>query len=555
MKIIECVPNFSEGRDSAVIGRIADEIRDTEGASLLDIDPGKDTNRTVMTFVGEPGPVLEAAFRAFKKAFELIDMSRQRGSHPRNGALDVCPIIPVSDISKTECVALSKELGERVGRELGIPVYLYAESASVPSRIRLPDLRKGEYEALPEKIKDPGFVPDYGPAVFNKRFGAAAVGVRDFMLAYNINLNTKNKKAATEIAMNIRESGRARRDSDGKIIRDPEGKPLKIPGKLKFCQAAGWYIDEYGYAQVTTNLHNFGETGLHTVFEEVSREAGKLGLRVTGSELIGLAPKEALLQAGRYYLEKQGSNTGITEAEIIHNAVLSLGLNDTSPFNPTERVIEYCIAKDKDSLSDMTLKEFVELLGSSSPAPGGGSAAALFSAVSASLVSMVANLTYGRKKYKRRKRLMEDISIKAHQLKSESVELIDKDTEAFNLYMKALKMGKKTDAEKESRSIALEEAGKQAALVPLETLKTAAELIDLACEVVKKGNTNALSDGAVGAEAAAAAAEGAYLNIRINLASLKDKNFIAKTAEESQRIITIIRKTKSRVLAYAHKQI
>ncbi len=553
--IIECVPNFSEGRDKSIIDQIAEMIRQTEGATLLDVDPGADTNRTVVTFVGSPEGVLEAAFQAVKKASELIDMSKHHGAHPRMGATDVCPLIPVAGITDEECIELAKQLGERIGKELSIPIYLYGKAAAKPARVRLPDIREGEYEALSNKLKDPAFKPDFGPTKFNSKSGATAVGVRDFMLAYNINLNTKDRGLAREIALNIRESGRIKRNKAGQIVRDRAGKAVKIPGKLKFCQAGGWVIEEYGYAQVTMNLHNYKVTGFHTAFETVRKEASKLGLRVTGSELIGLTPKQALLDAGIYYLKKQGKNIGIPEKEIIHTAILSLGLNDTTPFHPEEKIIEYAIEKKGDRLIDMEISKFIDTLSSDAPAPGGGSVAALSGALSAALASMVANLTYGKKEYRRRNSVMEQLSVQAQALKQQYLDLIDQDTAAFNAYMTARKLPKKSEEEKKVRETSMENAAKHMTEIPLETLKLARDLDSLAETAAKKGNINAISDAGVGAIQAEAAAVSAYLNIKINLPQIKDQSFKKRVLNEADGILHDVRITAKRVVRYVIRKL
>ena len=397
--IIECVPNFSEGRNQDSIRQIAAEITSVEGIRLLGVDVGVDTNRTVVSFVGPPQEVVEAAFRAIRKAAQLIDMAVHKGAHPRMGATDVCPLVPVSGITKEECVAHARALAKRVGSELGIPVYLYGYAASRPERTSLPDIREGEYEALPLKMKMPGFVPDEGPASFNPQAGATVIGVRDFMLAYNVNLNTTDATLAKEIAMNIRESGRAKRDAQGAIVKDAQGTTVKVPGRLVSCQADGWYIAQHGCAQITMNLHNYRAVGLHTAFDAVGEEAARLGLRATGSELIGLVPKQAILDAGAHYLRKQGKTAGVPEESLIHCAVRSLGLNEVTEFTPEEKIVEYAVADKRKRLVDMSVKGFVNELSSGSPAPGGGSVAALSGALSAGLASMVANLTYGRKGY------------------------------------------------------------------------------------------------------------------------------------------------------------
>ena len=550
-KFIECVPNFSEGRDKNILKKIADSIKSVKGVKLLDIDPGNDTNRTVFTFIGIPDLVLEAAFRAIKTASELIDMRLHKGEHPRIGAADVCPLIPVTGVSEAECIKYANDLGLRVGTELGIPVYLYSKAAKKQNRIKLPVIRSGEYEGLKEKMNTPDFKPDFGPDIFNEKSGATVIGVRDFMLAYNINLNTREKSFAHEIALNLRESGRAKRDSQGNIIRDEFGKAVKVPGKLKYCQAAGWYIDEYGYAQVSMNLHNYMITGMHTAFEAVREEARKLGIRVTGSELIGLIPMQAILDAGEYFLTKQGINTDLSKDSIIHTAIRSLGLNDTSPFIPESRIVEYCMQdnnKECDSLVNMSIKDFSNLLASVTPAPGGGSVAALNGVLGSGLVSMVANLTSSKKKYEEYHSLMEDILKKSIGLKESFLRLIDEDTNAYNSFLKALRLPKKTSEEIEERKNAMESAAKTATEVPLETLKISLDLIKLSEQVIKKGNKNAYSDAVVSVLQARAAAEGAFRNITINLPLIKDEEYNKDVLARAESILKDIKQFASDLL-------
>jgi len=554
-KIVECVPNFSEGRDPAVIDQITAEIRSVEGVTLLDVDPGKDTNRTVVTLVGEPTAVKEAAFRGIRKAAELIDMSKHSGAHPRMGATDVCPFIPVANITMDECVLLAHELGERVGKELGIPVYLYENAATRPERKNLADIRKGEYEALPEKMKTSEFKPDYGPASFNSKAGATVIGARDFLIAYNVNLNTRDKKLAHEIALTIRESGCTKKDKNGNKVCDMNGVAVMVPGLLNYCKAVGWYIDEYGYAQVSINLTNYNQTGIHEAFDTVSAEAQKRGLRVTGSEVVGLVPKKSLIDAGIHYLQKQGKNIGVPESEIIHTAVLSLGLNDTVKFDANEKIIEYRIAHDRERLVDMTINRFADELSSDSPAPGGGSVAALCGALSAALSSMVANLTYGKKGYERVGKAMTAVSVDAQELKRTFLDLIDRDTDAFNNFMAASKLPKKTDDQKAEREKALQAATKIATAIPLETVKAAGDVIKLADVVAKKGNKHALSDAAVAAIMAEAAAESAYLNVKINVPSITDKKFVTEVMTEAEAVLKAVKAARKRIVQSVSKQL
>ena len=546
-KLIECVPNFSEGRNSQTIDEIAQAISRVEGIRLVNIDPGRDTNRTVMTFIGEPERVIEAAFQAVARATQLIDMSKHHGEHPRIGATDVCPLIPVSGVSEEECIEWAKKLASRIGHELAIPVYLYAKAATRPEREKLPDIRQGEYEALERKLADPEFVPDFGPAAFNARSGATVVGVRDFMLAYNVNLNTRDRHLANDIAMTLRESGRAQRDRDGNIIRNPDGSAVKIPGKLKFVQAVGWYIEQYGYAQVSMNLHNLSVTGIHTAFEAVCEEAGKRGLRVTGSELIGMVPRQTLIDAGLFYLRKQGKHIGVSEAEIVHTTVLSLGLNDTSPFKPQERIIEYAITEKAPSLLDKSVQQFIEATAGDSPTPGGGSISALSGTLSAALAAMVAGVTYANPSYKKQKPLMEKIAIRAQQLAGELAALVDEDSRSFDAFMAAVRLPQKTEAEKSARQAAKEEAAIYMTEVPLRTLQRAVDLLGLADTLVQKGNVNALSDSGVAALQAEAAAWGAWYNVRINLPQISDASQREALATEATELLELIKKSSARI--------
>lgn len=534
MRLVECVPNFSEGRDKAIIEAICNEIKNTPEVKLLDVDPGADTNRTVVTFVGTPEGVKAAAFRSIKKASNLIDMSKHKGAHSRIGACDVCPFIPITGVTEKECIKLANEVAKHIGEELNIPVYFYEKAAKTPERINLANIRKGEYEGLPEKLKDPAWKPDYGPTEFNPKSGATVIGVREFLIAYNVNLNTRDKKLAHEIALNIREAGRAKRDKDGKIIRDKVGRAIKVPGKLKEVRAVGWYIDEYKLAQVSINLTSYKVTPPHIVFEEIRKEAEKLGLLVIGSELVGLIPKEAMLMAGRYFLEKQKKCTGIPERDLIQTAIQSLGLNQITPFDPDKKIIEYQIEEKEKSLVCMTLREFADEVSSESPAPGGGSIAALCGAIGAALSSMVANLTFGKKEYLEVSDIMNQTSETAQKLKEEFLFLIDEDTLAFNKVMEAFRLPKKTDEDKSKKEKAIQEATKVAALVPLRVLKKTLDIFSIAELVAEKGNQNSLSDSGVAAACAYTAAESALYNVLINLQSIEDKDFIEKTKKEAQ---------------------
>jgi len=542
MKLVECVPNFSEGRDREKINAITKEIESTPQVTLLDVDPGESTNRTVVTFIGTPEGVKEAAFKAIKKASEVLDMSQHTGAHSRIGATDVCPFVPVTGVTMEDCVQLAHEVGERVAKELNIPVYLYEEAAQKPERRNLAMIRIGEYEGLPEKFKDPEWAPDYGKPVFNPKTGATVIGAREFLIAYNINLNTRDRKFAHEIALNIRERGRAKRDKEGKIIRDENGKAIIVPGKFKEIKAVGWYIEDYGIAQISINFTNYKISPPHIVFDEVRKEAEKLGLRATGCELVGLIPKEAMLMAGRYYLEKQGKSTGIPEEELIRTAVLSLGLNDVSPFEPEKKIIEYQFKEVENSLLDLNLREFANELSMDSPAPGGGSTAALSGALSAALSSMVSNLTVGKKEYEDVQKDVKKFAVSAQDLKDEFLRAVDLDTMAFNKVMDALKLPQKTDEQKEGKARAIEEASHEATLVPLGVLEKSIEALKLAKDTALKGNKNSLSDAGVAGLMAQAAAEGAYYNVKINLPGLEDANFKSKTKKQADTLVKKARK-------------
>jgi len=537
MKLVECVPNFSEGRDREKINTITKEIESTPQVTLLDVDPGESTNRTVVTFIGTPEGVKQAAFKAIKKASEILDMTKHKGAHSRIGATDVCPFVPVTGVTMEDCVKLAREVGERVAKELDIPVYLYEEAAQKPERKNLATIRQGEYEGLAEKLKDPEWAPDYGKPVFNPKSGATVIGAREFLIAYNINFNTKDRRLAHEIALNIREKGRAKRDKDGNIIRDAEGKAIKVSGKFKEIKAVGWYVEDYGIAQLSINFTNYKISPPHIVFDEVIKEAEKLGLRVTGSELVGLIPKEAMLMAGRHYLKKQGKNPGVPEEELIRTAAISLGLNDVAPFDPAKKIIEYQFKEVENSLLDLNLREFANELSIDSPAPGGGSTAALSGALSASLSSMVANLTTGKTGYEDVQKDVMKIALTAQALKDEFLRAVDLDTLAFNKVMDAMKMAKKTDEQKKERDKAIEEASKEATLVPLGVLEKSIEALKLAKEIALKGNKNSLSDAGVAGLAAQAAAEGACYNVKINLPGLEDARFRSKIKKQATTLV------------------
>ena len=524
MRLVECVPNFSEGRNKKSIDAIAQTIAMVEGVELLDVDPGASTNRTVVTFVGDPEAALEAAFQAIAKAAQLIDMRQHRGAHPRMGATDVCPFIPVTGVTMADCVELAKRLGDRVGKELSIPVYLYAEAAQSEDRCNLADVRQGEYEMLAERMRN-GFNPDFGPRQFNAATGATVIGARKFLIAYNVDLNTRSAKLANEIALEIREAGRAQRDADGNIIKAADGATVKTPGKLPATKAVGWYVEEYQRAQVSINLVDYEQTSIHTAFDQCCKEAEKLGLRVTGSEIVGLAPLAPMLMAGRHYLSKQGRCTGVPEADLVGSAVSSLGLSDVAPFDPQKKIIEYRVAPKEKLLKDLTIAAFVDELSRESPAPGGGSVAALCAALSAALTSMVANLTFGKKGFEASWPLMNDLAGQAQKLKAEFIAAIDDDTKAFNGIGAARKLPKDTDDNKRLRDQAIEQANKDATMVPLLVLEKTVKAIEIAEIVASKGNPNTLSDAGVAGLTARAAADGALYNVLINLQSLSDQTF------------------------------
>ncbi|MBN2408606.1 MAG: glutamate formimidoyltransferase [Candidatus Aminicenantes bacterium] len=547
MKIVECVPNFSEGRDREKIKAITQEIERTAGVKLLDVDPGESTNRTVVTFIGSPDGVKEAAFRAIRKAAELIDMRQHQGAHSRIGATDVCPFIPVSAVTMDDCVRLSQELGERVAKELGIPIFLYEEAATRPERRNLANIRAGEYEGLPEKLKDPEWRPDFGEPAFNPRSGATVIGAREFLIAYNINLNTRDRRLAHEIALNLRESGRAKRDAEGHIVRDDAGKAITLPGRFRHVKAVGWFIEDYGVAQISINFTNYKETPVQIVFDEAVKEAETLGLRVTGSELVGLIPKEALLSAGRHYLAKQGKSPGVPEAELVRTAVISLGLNDVSPFDADKKIIERQFQISGPSLLRLGLRAFADEVSMDSPAPGGGSVAALCAALSAALSSMVANLSVGKKGYEDVFEEMKEVAGRAQDLKDALLVAVDEDTEAFNQVMEAFRLPKGSEEQAREKEAAVEKAYRQATLVPLSVLEKCAVLLNLARIVAQKGNKNSLSDAGVAAVVAAAAAAGAYYNVRINLPGIRDESFKKDVSEKARELSDSVHQLEAEV--------
>lgn len=554
-KIIECVPNFSEGRDLGIIKQITDVIESVADVKLLDVDPGKDTNRTVVTFVGSPEAVSEAAFLAVKKASEVIDMSKHYGAHPRMGATDVCPFVPVSGITMEETVMYARKVAERIGNELGIPVFCYENAAYKDERRNLANCRSGEYEGLRKKLTDPVWKPDFGPAVFNERSGATAVGARDFLVAFNVNLNTTSIRRANSIAFDVREKGRPKRDGDqitGMIMKDEIGEKIMIPGSLKSVKAIGWFIEEYGIAQISMNLTNISVTPVHIAFDEVCHKAEARGVRVTGAEVVGLIPLKALLDAGRYFLAKQQRSCGVSDDELINIAIKSMGLNDIHKFKPEEKVIEYIMAgKSKQRLIDLNLKTFMDETASESPAPGGGSVAAYIGALGVSLGTMVANLSSHKRGWDASWKEFSDWAEKGKAIQNNLLQLVDEDTAAFNRIIDAFALPKESEEEKQVRNVAIQEATKTATLVPLKVMETAFLGFELIKEMVEKGNPNSITDAGVGALALRSCIRGASLNVRINAAGLHDKVFVdtiiskgqileKKALEEEEAILQII---------------
>lgn len=546
-RIIECVPNFSEGRDPNVIRAITDAITlsgKAKGIRLLDVDPGEATNRTVVTFVGEPEEVVEAAFRGIRRASELIDMSKHHGAHPRMGATDVCPLVPVSGVTLEECASLARDLGKRVAEELNIPVYAYEAAAFAPERKNLAVCRKGEYEGLPERMGTPEGA-DFGNRPFDDgvaRTGATAIGARDFLIAVNFNLNTTSTRRANAIAFDVREKGRPQREGGkltGKPLKDENGEALMIPGTLKGTKAIGWFIDEYGIAQVSMNITDTSKTSLHKAFDEVSRAARERGIRVTGTEIVGLVPKKAIVEAGKHYLRMQQRSLGIPEKEIIRIAVKSMGLDELKPFDPEEKIIEYMLEKEnegKSRLVDMTCRAFADETASESPAPGGGSISAYMGALGAALGTMVANLSAHKPGWDDQWEYFSDFAVKGRDIQERLMHLVDEDTEAFNRIMAVFSMPKSTPEEKAARAEALEAATIHAAEVPLKTMKTAFEAFDLLEAMAREGNPNSVSDVGVGALAVRSAILGAQLNVRINAAGIKDKTVAQALLDDADEI-------------------
>ncbi len=542
-QLIECVPNFSEGNDMSVISAITAAITSVDGVKLLNVDPGKATNRTVVTFVGEPAPVTEAAFLAIRKAAELIDMSKHKGEHPRMGATDVCPFIPVANISLEETAQWSKKLGERVGKELKIPVYLYEAAQPDTKRNNLSVIRAGEYEGFAKKIKESDWKPDFGPGEFNTRSGATVIGARDFLIAYNVNLNTRSVKRANSVAFDIREAGRVKRTGNptsGPVAKDDKGEEIRIPGKLKGVKAIGWYIEEYKIAQVSINITRFRETPLHIVFDECEKSANERGIRVTGSELVGLVPLSAMLEAGRFFLTRQQLSTGVSDAELIHIAVKSMGLDELTPFDPRQRIIEYCMEDNNENpLIGMTLTAFSEETASESPAPGGGSISAYVATLGISLGTMVANLSASKKGWEGRWEEFSDWAVKGQQLRKELLSLVDEDTRSFNAIMQAFGLPKGNETEITIRRQAIQAATRYAIEVPYRVMQKTLESMEIILTMVEKGNPNSITDAGVGIMCARTAITGAYMNVRINATSYDDKKFtgelIASGAEMEKK--------------------
>ena len=537
-KLVECVPNISAGRDRGAIEAIAAEVRSVSGVTLLDVDPGADTNRTVYTFVGPPDAVSEAALRMARTAAALIDMSRHQGEHPRLGAIDVCPIVPVSEITMGECVEVARALGHRLADELQIPIYFYEHAATRDERRSLANIRAGEYEGLQEKLASPAWVPDCGPAVFNPRLGATVVGAREFLIAYNVNLNTRDRRLAHDIALNIREAGRLQRDERGNAVTNPDGTPARFAGRLKATRAIGWYIEEYRQAQVSINLLDFRTTPLHVVFDTVKDEAERIGVRVTGSELVGMTPLQPLLEAGRFYLRMQRKSPGAPESELIDVAVRTLGLDQLAPFDAHKKIVEYAVRAPARLLS-LPVARFVDEVSSSTPVPGGGSAAALAGSLGAALVAMVANLTVGRSGHDDEK--LSDLAVRAQATKHALADLVDEDARAFNGVMDAMRLPRATDVERRSRDRALQTAYRRAAEVPLETARLSLTVLELARVAALEGRHDAASDAGAAALLARAAVESAVLNVLINLQTLEDESFVRACRGEIDRVRALAR--------------
>jgi glutamate formiminotransferase/formiminotetrahydrofolate cyclodeaminase len=550
--IVECVPNFSEGRNPEVIEAIALSIRQVEGVKLLDVDPGKATHRTVMTMAGPPERVIEAAFQAIRTAASRIDMRQHHGEHPRMGATDVCPLIPISGISMEETAAYAHQLARRVGEELDIPVYMYEAAATRRERKNLATIRAGEYEGFSKKIKEADWKPDYGPDIFNEKAGATVIGARDFLIAYNVNLNTRSERKANSVAFDVREKGRIKRIGNpvtGEIVKDANGEPVREEGMCKGVKAIGWYIEEYRVAQVSMNITDTKLTPLHAAFDACVSSATARGLRVTGSELVGLVPLNVMLDAGRHFLRKQGMSEGVAESELIHIAVKSMGLDELSPFDPKKKIIEYVMEDtQRKQLKDLTLTGFSEELASDSPAPGGGSAAAYTGALAASLGTMVANLSANKRGWEEHQEFFSEWAVKGQASRKQLLALVDEDTNAFNSLMEAFRMPKETETDKKARSAAIEKATFRAIESPLNTVREAHALFPLLHAMAEKGNPNSVSDAGVGAVCAYAAVEGGWMNVMINMSGLKDKVLGEKILAEANVLREEARVQKERIV-------
>ena len=558
-KLIECVPNFSEGRNMTIIKQITDIIESVEGIKLLDVDPGAATNRTVVTFVGEPEPVLEAAILGMKKAKELIDMRKQTGAHPRFGATDVCPLVPVSNITMDETVEWAHKLAKRAGKELNYPIYCYENAAQKPERKNLANVRSGEYEGLKKKLTDPNWKPDFGPATFVPETGATAISARDFLVAFNVNLNTTSTRRANAIAFDVRERGRVKREGNpitGKIVLDEKGNKVMTPGTLKAVKAIGWFIEEYGVAQISMNLTNINITSVHKAFDEVSKSATARGIRVTGSELVGVMPLKAILEAGKYFLRKQNRSVGVSNDELIKIAVKSMGLNDLKPFNPRENIIEYLLEDgNKKQLVDMNLVAFANETASESPAPGGGSISAYVGALGISLGTMVANLSSHKTGWDERWEEFSDYAEAGQGYKDQLLYLVDEDTNAFNKIMDAFKLPKGNDAEKSARKQAIEDASKYAIEVPYKVMEVSLKSMDVIKAMAEIGNPNSVSDAGVGALCARTAVMGAFLNVKINASGLSDKAYVENILAKGKEVEEKTQALEAEILAITNKKI
>ena len=541
-KLVECVPNFSEGRDKDVIDSIVKSMQLVENVKVLDVDSGKDTNRTVVTIVGDPMAVLESAFIGIKTASELIDMNKHQGTHPRMGATDVCPMIPVSKVSDEECINLTKTLGKRVGEELKIPIYLYEKSAQYKNRIKLPIIRSGEYEGLAKKLSDPEWKPDFGPNVMHPQAGATVIGCRDFLIAYNINLNTKDTRLATDIAFELRELGRSKRIPnpnsknllDGEIVRHDDGKPVKVPGMFKDVKAIGWYVDDFKRAQISINFNNYKKSTIHDVYDKACILAEERGIRVTGSELVGLIPLDAIISAGKHFLQKQNRSIGVPVSDIIECAVQSLGLNDVTPFIKNEKIIDYVVMDNNDDMFD---KDFLESVSLNTPAPGGGSVSALSGSLGSALCSMVASLTHEKKDMLQNRSIMEEIGVKAQELKDGLAHLVSEDSRAFNKVLDAVRLPATSEQEKKEKTKNILLANKYAIEIPYQTAKKCYEVMQLAEILIEKGNPSSLTDAGVASEVAFAGLRGGCMNVLINLSELNDKPYINQKQKEVDNLL------------------